>query len=219
MIKVVIFDFDGVLVDSNEAWAEIFGKAARASGVNEEFSYEDLKKHYGKSYIEVFKHAHPTFNEDGEVLETMYKNFMDLATSEDFSSSFNTFHGVKNSLTSLKEKFTLVVGSGNSKKLLNRFLDRLGLSKYFDLIISGDDVVNGKPNPDILIKAIEHFKVDPNEAVYVGDSAPDIMAAKKANMRSVAVLTGALSRKEAEDLHPDYIVEDATKVQEVLKCM
>ena len=89
----------------------------------------------------------------------------------------------------------------------------------FDLVVAGDDVKNGKPHPDMLLAALEHFHIEPHEAVYVGDAAADILAAKNAGMASIAVLTGALNRLEAENLNPDYIVEDVTKIHEALSCM
>jgi HAD superfamily hydrolase (TIGR01549 family) len=219
MIKVVIFDFDGVLADSNELWADIFDKASKKTGIKKKFTYDDIRPYYGRPVVEIFKSAHPRFREDKDVMAAMYSNFMSLATSDEFADSFKTFSGLKGALTKLKKKCKLAVGSGNSKKLLNRFLGKLGLTRYFDLVVASDDVDNGKPNPDMLLKIINHFGVSPDEAIYVGDSDSDIIAAKRANMKSVAVLTGALSQDQAKELEPDFIVKDATQLQEVLECM
>ncbi len=220
MIKLVMFDFDGVLVDSNRAWAEIYSKTAEATGIRKRcVKYEDIKAHYGKPYGEVIKAACPEAAEDDSVMENMYSNFVDLSSSEEFASSFDAIKGVRNSLRELKKKFKLAVGTGNSKRVINMFLSRFGMTKYFDLVVAGDDVENGKPNPDMLLKALDHFKIKPKEAVYVGDAKSDVIAAKRAGMRSVAVLTGAMSRLDAEKIDPDYIVEDATKVEEVVSCM
>lgn len=219
MIKVVVFDFDGVLVDSNEAWAEIFNKAANSAGVKKDFTYDDIKPHYGKPYVEVFKSAHPRFRHDSGVMEAMYSNFIKLASKDDFSNSFGTIAGMKSSLRELRKKYKLAVGSGNCRRLLEKFLKQLGLIEYFEMVISADDVEKGKPYPDMLIKVIEHFGIKPSEGVYVGDSEADIICAKRAKMRSVAVMTGALSREQAEDLNPDCILDDATELGEVLECM
>jgi HAD superfamily hydrolase (TIGR01549 family) len=219
MIKVVVFDFDGVLVDSNEAWADIFSKASRSAGVKREFTYDDIRPHYGKPYMEVFKRAHPRFRHDSGMMEAMYSNFIKLATKDDFHNSFKTIGGLKSTLGKLKKRFKLAVGSGNSRRLLDRFLKRLGLYKYFDMVVSGDEVENGKPSPDLLLKIIDHFGIRPQEAVYVGDSEADITAAKRAKMRSIAVLTGALDREHAIMMKPDFVIEDAAKLGEVLECM
>ncbi len=219
MIKVIIFDFDGVLVDSNELWIEIFNQASDASGLGKRFTYEDIKPHYGKPLVEVFKGSHRRFRDDENMLEVMYTNFMGLANTEEFAESFKTFDGIKGTLGKLRGKYKLAVGSGNSRKLLLRFLDKLGLTDYFDMVISGDEVENGKPNPDMLLKIRDRFGVRSGEAVYVGDSKNDIDAAKRAKMRSVAVLSGALSRQQAKRMDPDFIIEDATHLPEVLPCM
>ncbi|UCD03267.1 MAG: HAD family hydrolase [Candidatus Aenigmatarchaeota archaeon] len=219
MIKLVMFDFDGVLVDSNEAWADIYDKAAKATGLEKDITYDQLRQHYGKPYIEVLRAGVPELVGDEKAMDEMYKSFVELASSEDFVSSFRSIKGLKNSLANLKKRFKLAVGSGNTKRSINRFLHKLGLHEYFDLVVAGDEVSKGKPDPDMLIKAMEHFRVRPEEAVYVGDAKADIIAAKRAGIASIAVLTGALSKEEAEELDPDYIVDDATKVPEVLACM
>ncbi|MBN2331087.1 MAG: HAD family hydrolase [Candidatus Aenigmarchaeota archaeon] len=219
MIKVVVFDFDGVLVDSNEAWADIFNKAASSAGVKKNFTYDDIKPHYGKPYVEVFKSAHPRFRQDSGVMEAMYSNFIRLATQDDFSNSFRTIGGMKSMLGELRKRYKLAVGSGNSRRLLDKFLKKLGLMRYFDMVVGGDDVKKGKPNPDMLVKIIRHFGIQPHEGVYVGDSEADILCAKSASMKSVAVLTGALDREQAEGLGPDCILEDATKLREAIECM
>jgi len=219
MIKVVIFDFDGVLVDSNEAWAEALGKAFEATGVDKKVTYDDIKPHYGKPYVEVFRGVHPKCRNDKDTLECMYKNFMEIAESDEFSDSMNTIKGTRRFLGQMKKKFRLAVGSGNSRRVLNRFLKKLKLEKYFEATVAGDEVRRGKPSPDLLLEAIRKLRVKPSEAVYVGDSESDIIAAKKAGVKSIAVLTGALDMKAAKKLKPDYIAEDVTKIQEALKCM
>jgi pyrophosphatase PpaX len=218
MIKLVVFDFDGVLVNSNEAFAGAYREAVERAGVGQDFNYDDIKSQFGKPYIEVFKGSGGGAC-DEETMERVYSHFVDITSSEDFTSSVTRIKGVRKSLSGMKKSFSLAVGSGNSRRMLNGLLSKLGLSRYFDFVVSGDDVAKGKPSPDMLIKAMRHFKVKPREAVYVGDSSHDIVAAKRAGMRSVAVLTGVLTREEAKRLHPDFIVEDATKVHEVLSCL
>ncbi len=219
MIKVVMFDFDGVLVDSNEAWAHLYSKAAREAGLDPQFTYEDIRKHYGKPYIELIKDSLPGASDNETALDDMYKNVLGIASSDEFITSFRSIKGIKGTLSDLRKRFMLAVGSGNSKRFLDRFLEKTGLMSSFDLVVSSDDVKKGKPDPEMLFKALSHFKVEPYEAVYVGDSKADIMAAKSANMHSIAVLTGALTMEEALELQPDFIVNDATEVSEVLSCM
>lgn len=217
MIKLVIFDFDGVLADSNEAWVDIFNKASNATGINQSFTYDDIRSDYGKPYIEVIRNAHPKFKEGGEILESMYTNFLTLATADDFIESFKSIKGTKKILSELKKKYKLAVASGNSKRLLVKYLNNLKLYNYFDFIASGDEVKHGKPYPDILIKILDHFKIDAKNSVYIGDSESDILAAKSAKMTSITVLTGALNKDSALQLKPDHIIKDVTCIFEVLK--
>lgn len=219
MIKLIMFDFDGVLVDSNEAWADVYKKSASDAGLRKKITYEDLKPHYGKPYIEFFKAAFPEISDDKGVAEKLYSSFVNLSSSEELPDSFRVIPGVNDSLTKLKKNFKLALGTGNSRRIIGKFMNRLGFDKYFDLVVAGDDVVNGKPHPDMLLKALNHFNLEPDEAVYVGDAPADILAAKNAGMKSVVVLTGALSRIEAENINPDVIIEDVTKLPEVVSCL
>ena len=216
MIKVVIFDFDGVLVDSNEAWLDLFNRASKVSGSDQTITYDEIKPHAGKSYIEFLKGTRPKLSRDNDALGVIYTNFINMAMEDDFINSFKMIRGLKDSLRRLGKRYRLAVSSGNNRVLLNRFIRMLGLSEYFDLLVSSDDVENGKPSPDMLIKVVEHFGIAPEEAVYVGDSGSDVVAAKRAKMKSIVVLTGALDRSEAVRLKPDFILDDVTCLQEVL---
>jgi len=219
MIKLVIFDFDGVLVDSNESWADVLTKASKASGLDGKFTFDDIKDHAGKPYVEVFKASHPKHADNEKLLDTLYSHFIKIASTDEFVESFKSIKGIKRSLASLGKKYTLAVCSGNSRNLLKYFIDKMGFSRYFRLLVSVDDVKRGKPHPDMLLKTLKHFGVSPKYAVYIGDSESDVMAAKSAGVRSIVVLTGALDRQQAEDLSPDFIVDDVTRVEGVLKCM
>lgn len=219
MIKAVIFDFDGVLVDSNEKWFDAFSTAARASGIKTTGDHETMKKNCGKRLSDFFASVSPGMHEDAKKIEQMRLMMTSLARDDEFTSSMKTFRGIKKLLRHLKKRFKLAVGSGNNRKILNRFIEKFGLRKYFDVVVSADDVHKGKPEPDMLLKVTKKLGVSPGEAVYVGDSEVDIIAAKKANMKSIAVLTGALDRERATELNADFIIEDAARVKDVVACM
>ena len=123
MIKVVIFDFDGVLVDSNEAWADIYSRASKAAGIKESVNSEDIIKHFGRPYSEVFRGSHPRHAGDADLMGVVYENLFEMASSDDFIRSFKSIRGIRDSLAELKKTHKLAVCSGNSRGLLENFLE------------------------------------------------------------------------------------------------
>jgi len=92
-------------------------------------------------------------------------------------------------------------------------LKYLDVNDVFDLIIGINDVKKSKPDPEMLLKAIEHFGVKPKETLFVADAPNDIIAGKKAGVKIAVVLTGVLDRKRAEKLGINFIFEDVTKLK------
>ena len=81
-----------------------------------------------------------------------------------------------------ENKFKLAVASSAKRERIELVLNRFELTSYFDVIVSGYEVSNSKPHPDIFLKAAEKLKVDPKECIVIEDSANGIRAAKLANM-------------------------------------
>ena len=82
------------------------------------------------------------------------------------------------------------------------------MTKYFDLLVTADDVTNHKPHPEPLLRALERFAATPAEAIYVGDSTHDIVAGRAANIITAAAAWGPFPRIELEELQPDYLLDE-----------
>ncbi|MBU4341263.1 MAG: HAD-IA family hydrolase, partial [Candidatus Altiarchaeota archaeon] len=109
----------------------------------------------------------------------------------------------------------LAIATGNERSFLDRTMDYLNLDGLFDLTLCAEDVENSKPAPDIVLKAVEFFQVDKGDALFVGDAKSDILAAKGAGVTSVAVLSGVLDKEGAEELKPDFIVDDILDIYSI----
>lgn len=173
MIKSILFDMDGVLVDSIEAWFRLFNKTLKHFG-KEEFAWEiflnkvwggpierDVKEFFGKPL--------------GDVKKFYFDNF------EFFKENLRLFPNTKETLTILKnKKLKLGLVTNTPKKQTYKLLNHLKLKEYFDVIVGGDEVEHGKPAPDIILLACRRLGVKPGDSIYVGDTNVDIIAGKKA---------------------------------------
>ena len=115
--------------------------------------------------------------------------------------------GVLDTLNELKER-SLRIGlvTNNSRKGTALTLNNLGLNGFFHTVVTRDDCQEMKPHPSPLSKALKNLDARADEAIYVGDSVNDILAAKEAGLRSVAVTTGAASTQQLLQYEPDYIL-------------
>lgn len=210
MLKAIIFDFDGVIVKSNYPGARVLEKILLEHGVK--MSAKQLFPHYGEHPRHILQEMLHRNHIEKIVLD--YKKIM---TSREYVRRVRTVKGAKRALSALKRKYKLALASGAVKVSLWKVLNHIAARKDFSVVLSGDDVKLGKPHPELLLKALKRLKVSRGEAVYVCDAPNDVLAARRAGVKSVVVLTGVLNRKTAKKLKPDYIISDITKLPLLLK--
>jgi len=176
MIKAMLFDMDGVLIDSHDAWFNLFNKALEKfenrQVTKEEFDNCIWAKSFDKVCGKYFEM--PTVE-----LREYYGNEYD-----NLRKDLKEMDGANKTLAKLKG-IKLVVVSNTQNDLCSEILKDLGLLKYFDLILGGDEVENGKPAPDILYKALEMLKLEKEEVLFIGDTVWDKMAAEKAGIKFI----------------------------------
>jgi HAD superfamily hydrolase (TIGR01509 family) len=113
--------------------------------------------------------------------------------------------------------YRLGLASNNSRRCIEIILMRLGIRGFFDAIVSRDDAVRMKPHEEIVIRAVEHLKTLPRKAVYIGDSAVDVIAGKRAGAHVVAIAGGADPRERLLESGADFIIDELDELLEVLK--
>lgn len=173
MIKAVLFDMDGVLVDSIEAWFRLFNKTLKHFG-KEEFAREKFLNKVWGGPIE--RDAEEFF---GKPLEDVKKFYFDNFDS--FKENLRLFPNTKETLTILKnKKLKLGLVTNTPKKQAYKLINHLKLKEYFDVVVGGDEVEHGKPDPDMILLACRILGVKPRDSIYVGDTNVDIIAGKKA---------------------------------------
>lgn len=122
------------------------------------------------------------------------------------------FPEVAETLKKLKRwGFKLGAITSRHKETLIEILEYSGIIKFFDVVISADDVKYTKPHPEPILKALKKLKVKPEDALVVGDAVYDIEAGKKAGVKTVAVTYGFGGKKVAE-AKPDFVIDDINKL-------
>ena len=208
-IKVIIFDFDGVIVDSNSAYEHVFERLAKKHNVK--IKKEEILHHFGEHPKHILKEI---FHGD---IDKIFDEYKKIITGRNFIRKIRLMAVAKKELGKLKKKYTLALASGATKDTLFSILKKFALEEYFSVILSGDDVKEAKPNPEMINKIMKKMKISKKEILYIGDAPNDVIAAKKAKVRIAVVLTGVLKKKEAREMKADYIIKDISYIEGILE--
>jgi beta-phosphoglucomutase family hydrolase len=207
VIKAVIFDMDGVIVESEpvhiraeKQTLQKYGirtsseELQKYTGTTAKFMFEDLIKKYGLAAT-----SEEMFDEKEEI---MFKLLEDNAQPT---------KGVLELIKNLKAKKTkLGIASSAHRKLIDYFLSRLEIEHLFDVVISAEEVRHSKPDPEIFLKAASELGVLAAECVVVEDAGLGVEAAKKAGMKCVGYRN--LHSGNQDLSKADVIVDDFSKL-------
>jgi len=120
-------------------------------------------------------------------------------------------------LEALQGKVTLGLASMNTGLGIHHLLRDLDVAKFFDVVVTGDEVSKSKPNPEIFLKTAQKLGAQPAACVVVEDSIFGVQAAKAGQMGCVAVTQGAYSAKELQKAKPDLIVASLMEKTAILE--
>ena len=178
MIKSILFDMDGVLVDSHDSWVYIFNKTLKKF----ENKKVSIKEFDAKVWSKAFEQtAKKYFKAPVKEIRAYYAGIYN-----EYRKRLKIMPGAVETLSGLKSKgVKLALVSNTQRKVVKRLLKDIKMLKYFDFVLGGDDVKKGKPAPDLLNKAMKLLKLKKKDAFFVGDTRWDRMAAGKAKLRFV----------------------------------
>jgi HAD superfamily hydrolase (TIGR01509 family) len=208
-IRAVIFDLDGVLADSEPSWDEIDAQLLREYGADYhgEYHREVLGVSYRGSvqfFKKKFKISAPT--------EEMMKRREKIA-AEFFAKRIDLFPSAKRVLEELREmKMPLAVATSSVGASARPFLDRHRITEFFDVIITGDEIERGKPEPDIYLHTAQKLAVPANECLVIEDSLSGIAAAKAAKMRVAAIPDRRFVDPREYEEEADYLLKDLSEI-------
>lgn len=208
MIKMVIFDFDGTIADTEKWSLDIYNTLAKKYGYRtytlEEF--EEIKKHPIPKIITMldipYRKIFTLLKEGQKILK---KN---INSVEPFNDN------IKNILDAIKKQ-TGTIGfiSSNTKKNIRRFCKNKKISV---------DFIRSSPlfTKEIMIQSImRNYKVKPHEVIYVGDEVRDIESSKKAGVYMAAATWGYNSRELLSQAKPDFLIDDISELLNIIQCL
>lgn len=213
-LKLVIFDMDGVILDServaNLAWFEVSKK------YNLDLTLEKLHNIKGGTAKRTQGILAKLVGEEKakKILDEKREIQLEIIKSE---GGIKLKKGIVELLKYIKEKdLKCVVATSTRKESAERQLKETGVYNYFDTLVFGDEVVNGKPAPDIFLKACEKMEISTTEAIVIEDSVLGATAANNANIRCF-VVEDTIKFTEEENKLAYKKFESLLKVREYLK--
>lgn len=223
MIKLVIFDWDDVIVlGSKKGYYDCYRETIDNLGIRipEEELDKRIKSKWGKPFrIELSE----ILKENPELLDKacdiFYKNKFEANT---FLDALSEVKGVNEMLTKLNGKYRLAVATGNQRGMVKKIMAKFDIPNVFSQIVTSHDDIppeKTKPHPFMLQVILKKQNIKNTEAVYIGDAETDVLMANNAGVTPIVVLTGQLSKEQAESLGVKHIIPDVTEIEEVLKEM
>ena len=194
--NLFLFDFDGVLADSLDLYSEAVARCLLRIGTPIVKNRED--------YLALF---------EGNFYESMAAKGVDLVAFAGAAKeilpgidydAMKPFDGLIPILEALQKDHLLAVISSNGSRTIRRMLERFGFDPYFQEVFGSDFLFSKK---DKIAHALSKYGIDRERTFYIGDTTGDILEAREAGVRTVAVTWGWHSRERLAAAHPDFLVE------------
>lgn len=200
-IIVVAFDCDGVMFDTTRANMAYYNR---------------ILNHFGKPDMtpDQFSFAH--MHTVDETIAHLFDDEASFAAAQTFRKGMSYVPFLKDMeiephlkslLERLRPRYKTAIAT-NRSDTMDRVITEHNLEGYFDLVVSSSDVKRPKPEPDLLLRIMEHFSIGPRCVVYVGDSELDEQAAKAAGVPFVAYNNTALSA--------DFYIKSLKEIEDIL---
>lgn len=187
--KALLFDMDGVLVDSLDSWWKSLNKALKQEKKQEISRDVFIKEYWGETlHYNLEKLGIDMSN--SQFCNTIYQQYID---------EVELFREAKETLKKL-DKHPKAIITNTPKSCTIKILEKFKIKQFFDAIITSDEIEAGKPEPDMVLTACEQLAVNPKDVVLIGDTENDVKAGSAAGCITIGLKTKA-------DFEIDSIVE------------
>jgi HAD superfamily hydrolase (TIGR01509 family) len=183
MIQAVVFDMDGVLIQSEEVWDRVRENYVRERGGRYDDEIQRAMMGMSSPEWSRFLHEEAGVPDEPDAISAEVVHRM-LAAYRD---RLPLIPGAVEAVRRLADRYTLGLASSSNRELIDTVLDVAGLAPFFSATVSSEEVAHGKPAPDVYVEAARRLGVEPARCAAVEDSHGGIRSAKSAGMRVIAV--------------------------------
>ncbi len=183
MIDAVVFDMDGVLIESEEVWDAVRERYVREQGGR--YDAEIQRAMMGMSSTEWSAYLHDVAgvpDEPAAINAEVVRSMLDA-----YRDHLPLFEGANRAVERLAAHYPLAIASSSNRELIDTVLGPAGLAPFFRATVSSEEVARGKPAPDVYLEAARRLGVEPTRCAAVEDSHGGIRSAKAAGMRVIAI--------------------------------
>jgi len=209
-IQAIIFDMDGVIVDSEPRHERAFLEVVREIGYADQFDLR-VADYIGRSdqelWVDFVAKHHPP-QPVAELVARKRQRMVDILRREQ-----PVFDGLPELVEKLAARYALALASGSERPVVAEVLKLKHLGRWFSAVVSGSDVQRGKPAPDIFLRAAELLKLPPQSCCVVEDSKPGVAAGLAAGMVVIAI-TNTHPAKELR--HATHVVRAYAEIERLL---
>jgi phosphoglycolate phosphatase len=212
-MKTVLFDFDYTLADSSKAIVACLSYALKSLDLpisSKELMFSTI----GMPLVDTFALLAP--GAAPQTIQSLIELFRDRA-DQIMVSGTKLYDSVFTVIKALKKQgYLLGIISTKYRFRIEAILERDRLLAYFNVIIGGEDVVEHKPDPEGLLKAIDHLHCDKQSVIYIGDSVIDVQTAIAAGVDFIGVTSGATSKNQLQKFGAQRVLGDLSELTEIL---
>jgi HAD superfamily hydrolase (TIGR01509 family) len=186
-LQAIVFDFEGVIIDSERIRFTTYQQLFK-----EEFSvdigeFDPLV--LGRKQEDNLQMFLDKFSLQGDIPSLVSKRRELLVKVFSKPENVQVVPGLKEFLDKVKGQYVLAIGSSSTADHINRVLDYLNLQSYFSVKVTADDLVKGKPHPEVYLKVATQLGLSPDKCVVIEDSPHGVLAAHAAGMKCVGLQT------------------------------
>lgn len=216
MIKAIIFDMDGLMIDSERVTFECYQE--RLKDMNLTMDEEFYKTLLGKPIKGIYQRFYDVYGNDFPI-ENVIQDVHQLMAERFETEGVPVKKGLVELLHYLKDNnYKTIVATSSNRDRVDKILAQAKITEFFDDSICGDEVTKGKPNPEVFLKSCQKLGVNVDEAIVLEDSEAGIQASYDANIKVICIPDMKYPEKQYEE-KTFKILKDLTEVTSYLKSL
>lgn len=216
MIKAIIFDMDGLMIDSERVTFECYQE--RLKDMNLTMDEEFYKTLLGKPIKGIYQRFYDVYGNDFPI-ENVIQDVHQLMAERFETEGVPVKKGLVELLHYLKDNnYKTIVATSSNRDRVDKILAQAKITEFFDDSICGDEVTKGKPSPEVFLKSCQKLGVNVDEAIVLEDSEAGIQASYDANIKVICIPDMKYPEKQYEE-KTFKILKDLTEVTAYLKSL